>query len=184
MTEISFARYSSLILRHNIDILRREIVIIGDITTKSSIKLDKQLKVLEATSEDITIILNTYGGSIQAAFAMADRIRNSMCKINIIGTGVVMSAGLTILVSGTTRRATELTTFMHHGLSSANPNYESIATQENELKSSKELDRVRFKHLAARTKKPYSFWASTGKHTDHVFSAQQALDYGLIEEVI
>lgn len=184
MSDISFGRFSSLILRHNIDILRREIVLSGDITTKSVIRLDKQLKVLEANKEEITLILNTYGGSIQAAFAISDRIRNSTCRINIIGTGVVMSAGLTILVSGSTKKATALTTFMHHGLSSSSPSYESIPVQETELKASKELDRIRFKHLAAHTNKPYSFWASAGKHTDHVFSAETALLYGLIEEVL
>ncbi len=38
--------------------------------------------------------------------------------------------------------------------------------------------------LAERTTKPYSFWASTGKHVDHHFDAEQALEYGLIDEIL
>ena len=120
-----------------------------------------------------------------ASFAIIDRIRNSPNTIHTIGTGVIMSAGISILAAGDTRAATKYASFMHHGLSNGPGNsWENIATQEQNLKASKDLDRTRFRYLAERTKKPYSFWASAGKHVDHSFSAEEALEYGLIEKIL
>jgi len=183
MSEISFSKYSGLILHHNIDLIRREIAIDGDITDRRARKFDKQMKVLESQEGEITVTVNTYGGSIHACFAIIDRIRASGCVVNTVGTGVVMSAGLSILAAGENRKATKYCTFMHHGLSGES-GFTNIPNQEAALKGSKELDRVRFRHLAERTSKPYSFWASTGKHVDHSFNSEQAKEYGLINEIV
>ena len=186
MGEISFNKYTSLLLRNGIDMLNREVSIIGDIKLSTFVKFDRQLKMLETNKEDITVVLNSIGGSVVEALAIVDRIRNSPCTIDIVATGAVMSAALSILASGHHRKATKYTNFMHHGLSQSTSGHvsETIPQIENELKASKDLDRVRFKHLAECTKKPYSFWASAGKHVDHIFSADQALEYGLIDEIV
>lgn len=183
MADISFARYSSLILKQNLDLLKRELTITGDITDRVANKFDRQLKLLETQEGDITVIVNTYGGSIHASFAIIDRIRNSSCKINTIATGKIMSAGLGIVAAGFTRKATKYCIFMHHGLSAYGVSG-TIPQVENDLKASKELDRMRFQFLAQQTKKPYSFWSSSGKHLDYTFNAESALDYGLIDEIL
>lgn len=184
MTDISFSQYSGLVLRHHIEIIKRELMIVGEIRERTYVRLDKQLKLLENNEGDITLVLNSVGGDIPATFAIIDRIVMSPCNIHIIGTGNIMSAALSILVSGTTKRATKYTNFMHHGLSSFTHGYENVPTKEHELKICKEMDRMRFKHLSENTKKPYSFWSSTGKHLDHMFNADLALEYGLIDEIL
>ena len=183
MSELSFSRYSGLILRHNIDLVKREIAISGVISWKTLTKLDKQLKLLEIQADPITVIVNTSGGDIEATLGIIDRIRNSSNEITTVGTGIIMSAGIPILASGTHRKATQFARFMHHdggiGLT-----FTRMASAESEVKYSKELNNIINKFLASRTNKPYSFWVTTGKHVDFYFTADEALTYGLIDEIL
>lgn len=184
MSEISFTKYSSMLLKYGVDLLNREIILSGDITSKSRLKFYKLMKILEVNKEPITISINSLGGSIEEQFSIIDIINSSPCDITTIGTGRIMSAALSILASGKYRQATKYAQFMHHGLNSTNPTTMTVPHSEVDLKYSKELDRLRFKFLAEHSKKPYSFWASTGKHTDFYFNSEKALEFGLIDEII
>lgn len=183
MAEINFGRYSSLILRHNLDLVKRQITISGDISQRTLIKIDKQLKILENQSEDIEIMVNTGGGDIEAALGIVDRIRISPCKINTLGLSVVMSAGTIILAAGKHRCATKYTRFMYHCPAVGIP-FGRVGGVEAEVKYTKELGRIMDSYLSETTHKPYSFWSTLGKHVDHNFGAEIALEYGLIDEII
>ncbi len=181
--ELSFQRYSGLILRHNIDLVRREIAITGSISWKTLTKLDKQLKLLEIQTDPIIIIVNTPGGDLEATLGIIDRIHNSSSEITTIGTGIIMSAGIPIIASGTYRKATKFARFMHHDCSMG-LTFSRLASAESELKYCKELNNTINKYLASKTTKPYSFWVTTGKHVDHYFTSEEALSYGLIDEIL
>ncbi len=182
-SELSFQRYSTLILRHNIDLVKREITLQGNVSMKMLTKLDKALKLLEIQPEDITIVINTLGGDVEAALGIIDRIRNSSSNIHTIGTGVIMSAGIPILAAGITRKATKYARFMYH-CPSMNLPFNRISNVESEVKYTKELGRIMDHFLAEVTSKPYAFWVTLGKHIDHNFNADQALEYGLISEIL
>jgi len=183
MGKISFSRYSRLILRHNIDVVKREIVLSGQVNAKMLLKLDKQLKLLENQDEPIHIVINTEGGHLYETMGIVDRIRNSPNEIITIGTCKIMSAGVIIIAAGDIRKATKYTRFMHHS-AGMGMSYERMPNLEGEIKHTKELDRIMLQFLAERTSKPYSFWAITGKHVDYHFDAEQALEYGLIDEIL
>ena len=173
----------SMILKHNIDLAERVISIDGDISDKIATKFDKQMRVLECTPEPITIYINTDGGDMITHFSIIDRIRLSRCHTTVIATGIVASAGLSILAAGTVRKATKYCNFMHHNLSSSRP-MSKVHEHEVNLKFDKHLDKKRFQFLTERTLKPYSWWAAVGKHTDFFFDADTAKEIGLIHEVL
>lgn len=183
MSDIGFTRYSGLILKHNLDVVKREIVLSGSVSHKMLSRLDKHLKILEIQPEAITIVVNTGGGDIEAALGIVDRIRLSPCHITTIGTGIVMSAGIPILSSGASRKATKYTRFMYHcpGLSMS---FHRLTNVDAEVKYTKELGRIMDKLLAENTKKNYIFWSGLGKHVDYNFNAEQALEFGLIDEIL
>lgn len=183
MSEISFSRYTGLLLRHGLDLIKREIVINGVITDRLFKSLDKQLKILENQDTPLRILLCTPGGSVTSGMAIVDRLTNSPCEITVIATGRVMSMGIPILAAGDVRKATRFAEFMHHGASVDFP-YGTLPIQENDLKSVKTQETTINKYLAEVTKKPYSFWASTGKHMNHYFDSDKALEYGLIDEIL
>ena len=181
--DLSFSRFSGLILKHNLDLVKRELTLTGVITWKAFQKLDKRLKLLELHEGEINLVVNTGGGDIETTLAIIDRIKNSPNIINTTGIGIVMSAGVPILASGAKRSVTKNCRFMYHGAGLAVP-YNRMPNAENELKYIKELSGTLDKILATETNKPYSFWAGLGKHVDHYFNAEEAKDLGLVDEII
>lgn len=172
------------ILKDNIDIVNRSLTIEGVISPKSYVKFDKHLRFLEVTHKDpITIYLNSGGGDVYSMFAYIDRIRGCKNVIYIIAMGIVMSAAIPILVSGQGRASTANTTFMHHTTSTSSP-YARLPNCKNDLNHINQLEIQICKHMAAYTNKPYSFWMTTGKHVDFYFTPEQAVEFGVIDEII
>lgn len=172
------------VLKDEIDIDNRVLLINGPISLKSYVKFDKQLRLLESLHTDpILVIINSPGGSVYDGFAFIDRIMNSTCLVNTQGMGLIASAALPILVSGDKRFAGRNTSFMHHPPSYA-AGFETITTHGVELSHTKDLSNRINKFLASRTNKPYSFWASVGKNTDYYFNAEQAMELGVLHDYI
>jgi ATP-dependent Clp protease protease subunit len=48
----------------------------------------------------ITLLVSTYGGSVDEMFSLYDVIKHVSCPIHTIGLGKVMSAGVLLLASG------------------------------------------------------------------------------------
>lgn len=183
MSELSFNRYSGLILKNNLDVVRREIVLQGHVSMGMLSKLDKHLKLLEIQEGGITVKINTPGGDVEACLGIIDRITSSSHEITTVGTGIIMSAGVPILAAGDIRKATRFTRFMHHGMS-ANVPTNRIPNIEGELKYFKELDKVINRFLGEKTLKNYLFWAGLGKSVDAYFDAETAKEFGVIDEII
>lgn len=174
---------SRFLLKEAIDLTTKTLYIEGPISHKSYIRFDKQLKLLESLNDDpITIELNSGGGEEYAMFAYIDRISGCTLPITIRATGLVASAAIPILASGTHRIATPLTSFMHH-TSSYSVGYSRLVGHDTELKHAKEVEARVNKFLAKKTLKPYSFWTTTGKHTDFFFDTDFAKEIGLIDEI-
>lgn len=72
--------------------------------------------VEEGAPDVLTILINSSGGSLSAAWAIIDVMRGSQIPIRIIGLGQIASAGLLIFSAGTkgNRILTENTSIMSH----------------------------------------------------------------------
>jgi ATP-dependent Clp protease protease subunit len=175
---------SRFVLKDEIDLDNRVLIVNGGISLKSYVKFDKQLRLLEAIHTDpVLVIINSPGGSVYDGFAFVDRILNSTCIINTQGMGMVASAALPIFLSGDKRTSGKHTTFMHHPPAYAT-NHENITIHGAELTHTKNLATKINKFLASRTNKPYSFWSSVGKNTDYYFDTEQAIDLGVVHDYL
>lgn len=175
---------SRFVLKDEIDLDNRVLVLNGAISLKSYVKFDKQLRLLEAIHTDpILLIINSPGGSVYDCFAFIDRILNSTCLVNTQAMGLIASAALPIFCAGDKRSSGKHTTFMHHPPSYAT-NYETVTNHGAELAHTKGLASRLNKFLASRSSKPYSFWASVGKNNDYYFDAEQAIEFGVVHEYI
>jgi len=174
---------TDILFDHGVDTHSRTIILNGEVNDDLLYIVDTGLTHLERLSDkSITIRLSTLGGSVYAGNAIIDRILNSICEVNIHAYGEICSMGIFILAAGHHITSGILTILMHHedsydsdGRHSHNKNY---------VKAMEALDIRMCKWLASRTKKDYNFWKKTGVELDHWFSAEQALEYGLIDEVI
>src|SRR5574337_1302570 len=80
----------------------RRIVISGTIKEDTAAVFLEQITALEFldVSKPITIFVDTYGGSVDAALSIYDAMSICSCPIRTIGVGKIMSAGVLLLSAG------------------------------------------------------------------------------------
>ncbi len=80
----------------------RIIHINGEINDHTAQVVEAQIRYLESKSEDdITLMINSPGGSVTSGLAIVDAMENSVCDICTIGTGMVASMAAVVLAVGT-----------------------------------------------------------------------------------
>jgi len=93
---------------------QRTIILADEVDTELFNKFVFALRYLDAKPDPIKIILCTDGGDIGYSYAIYDMIRTAKSDITTIGTGIVASAGVIILMAGDTRLVTESCVLMSH----------------------------------------------------------------------
>jgi ATP-dependent Clp protease protease subunit len=160
----------------------------GAIATDSANVLIAQLLYLDSedTGKDISLYINSPGGMVTAGLAVYDTMQFIKSPITTICMGMAMSFGAVLLAAGTKGKRYALThsRIMIHqpliyggGLSGT---VSDIDIETKELVSTKQkLSEILSKHTGRSMEQIL-------KDTDrnYYMSAQEAKDYGLIDEVI
>lgn len=163
---------------------RNTINLFGPIDDQMAELVIAQLQYLE-DKEVVEIIMqiNSPGGSVSAGLAIYDTMNYIKARIVTVGVGMAASMGAFLLSAGSKgyRRATENTeVLIHQPLGGASGQASDIIIAANHIKRTREnLNRI----LSENTGKPMRI---IQKDTDRDFTmtAQQALAYGIIDEVI
>jgi ATP-dependent Clp protease protease subunit len=131
----------------------------------------------------IQILLSTYGGNVYDGLSLYDAIKNSKTDVDITCFGKIMSMGIVILLSAKTRKAYRNTTFMIHELTSGVIG--KLADMEESIDEAKRINRVLFDIIEKETKITHSWLKEIyNKKKDWFFTAEEALEIGLITEII
>lgn len=131
----------------------------------------------------IQILLSTYGGNVYDGLSLYDAIKNSKTDVDITCFGKIMSMGIVILLSAKTRKAYRNTTFMIHELTSGVIG--KLADMEESIDEAKRINRVIFDIIEKETKISHSWLKEIyNKKKDWFFTAEEALEIGLITEII
>lgn len=144
-------------------------------------KFDARLNLLESRFKEILIKLKTDGGCVYEAAAIAGRIANSRSYITIESYGLVASAGLLILAVGDHRVANKYSSFMHHD--SASYISGRASNMKHIIRTILKDDYRRYQWLAELTKKDLEWWKKMAV-PEYYFDAAEALEIGLIDEII
>ncbi len=155
----------------------RIIFITGEIT-------DATADIVEGkdANKDINIYINSPGGSVSAGMAIYDTMNYIKCDICTICIGLAASMGAFLLSSGTKGKRFSLPNseiMIHQPLGGAQGQATDIAIHaEQILKIKEKLNKI----LAKNTGKDYQ---TIVKDTDrdNFMSAEQALEYGLIDKI-
>lgn len=138
------------------------------------------------THPPIEFYLNTHGGSASDMFAIYDMMRHAKknCEIHTIGIGKIMSAGVLLLAAGTKgkRRIGSNARVMIHSVLGGSEG--PLFNLENEMN---EIRFVQEKYSRALTKET-NLTAKTmkdllEKHVNIYLSAEEAVKYGIADEV-
>ncbi len=176
--ERSFDIYSRL--------LRERIVFLGtQVDDAVADSLVAQMLFLEAEDpeKDIQIYINSPGGSVTAGMAIYDTMQQVRCDVVTICFGLAASMGAFLLSGGTKGKRMSLPSsriMIHQPLGGAQGQAVDIEIQAKEiLYHKRKLNEL----LADHTGQPFErIEADTER--DFFMSAQEAKDYGLIDQVI
>ena len=144
-----------------------------------------QLLFLEAEDpgKDIHLYINSPGGMVTAGLAIYDTMQYIKCDVSTICIGMAASMGAFLLAGGAKGKRLALPNaeiMIHQPSGGAKGQATEIQiAAENILKTKKKLNEI----LAANTGKPYDVIAADTER-DHYMSAQEAMEYGLIDNVI
>ena len=149
-----------------------------------SITIAQLLYLDSVSNEDITMYICSPGGSVIDGFGLIDTMGMIKSNIVTVGTGMAASMGSLLISSGTRgkRKALENSWVMLHQLSSGvKGKFRDIIT---EAEFCKRLTERLYKHLSQRTGQPYDKIVDACENGDKWLSAEEAKDFGLIDEVI
>ncbi len=144
-----------------------------------------QMLFLEAQDpdKDISFYINSPGGSVSAGMAIYDTMQFIKCDVSTICIGLAASMGAFLLSAGAKGKRFALPhseIMIHQPLGGARGQASDIQIQaEQILRIKKTLNEI----LAANTGKPLE-QIEKDTDRDNYMTAAQALDYGLIDQIL
>jgi len=163
----------------------RTVLLTGPVTDKLSQQIMAQLLVLDATDSEkpIRVYINSPGGSVDAGFAIYDAMRFVKSPVHSICAGLAASAATIILLGAAkgNRYSLPNTRFLLHQPSTGMQGQASdiaIGAQQI-LKLRKRINDL----LVVETGQSLER-IETDTHRDHWMSADESLEYGLIDTII
>lgn len=147
--------------------------------------IQAQLLFLESVdaSKDVTIYLNTPGGSVHAGLGIYDTMQYVAPDVATICTGVAASMGAVLLAAGTEKKRSALPhsrVLIHQPMGGAQGQASDIEITAREiLKMKNELYEIIAKHSGQDFDKVYK-----DSDRDYWMTAKEAKEYGMVDEVL
>ena len=163
----------------------RIIMLCDQVTDATASLVVAQLLYLESQDKekDISLYINSPGGSVSAGFAIYDTMNYIKCDVSTICIGMAASMGAFLLSGGTKGKRFALPNseiMIHQPSGGARGQATEIQiVAENILKTKKKLNEI----LAANTGRSYEEIARDTER-DNYMTAQEAKEYGLIDEIL
>ena len=167
-------------------LLKDRIIFLGEeVNDVTASLVVAQLLFLEAEdpNKDISLYINSPGGSVTAGMAIYDTMNYIKCDVSTICLGMAASIGAFLLSGGTKGKRYALPNaevMIHQPSGGARGQATEIQiVAENILRTKKKLNEI----LAANTGQPYDVIVRDTER-DNYMTAEQAKEYGLIDCVI
>jgi ATP-dependent Clp protease protease subunit len=162
----------------------RIIWVAGGVDDRMSTIVQAQLMYLDNTEKtDITMHIDSPGGSVKSGLSMVDVMNYISCDIRTVNTGMAASMGSILLGAGTKGKRSSLRfsrTMLHQSSGGFGGN---IQDAEISMKEWQKLNDILFNLLAEYCgKEPEQVKKDASR--DLWLSSDEALEYGIIDEVV
>ncbi len=166
-------------------LLKDRIIFLGEVDDITANLVVAQMLFLEADDpdKDILLYINSPGGSVTAGMAIYDTMQYVKCEVSTICIGLAASMGAFLLAAGAKGKRKVLPNsevMIHQPHGGARGQASDIAIHAEKILATKKLMN---KILSERTGQPLER-IERDVDRDHFLTAQEALDYGLIDEII
>ena len=133
--------------------------------------------------KDITIYVNSPGGSVSSTLAMYDTMQLIKCDVSTVCVGIAASGGSVILMGGTKGKRFILPhseVMIHQPLGGVEGQATDISIHAQHIMQTKELlNRMIAKHTGQEFKK-----VTEDTERDKFMSAKEAVAYGIVDKII
>ena len=167
-------------------LLKDRIIFLGEeVTDVSASLVVSQLLFLESEdpNKDISLYINSPGGSVTAGMAIYDTLQYIKCDVSTICMGMAASMGAFLLAGGAKGKRMALPNaeiMIHQPSGGAQGQATDIKiVADHILKTKKKLNEI----LAANTGQPLEVIAADTER-DNYMSAEEAVAYGLIDSIV
>ncbi len=163
----------------------RIIFLTEDVNSVTASLVVAQLLFLESEdpSKDINLYINSPGGSVVAGMSIYDTMQTIKCDVSTICMGMAASMGAFLLAGGTKGKRYALPNaeiMIHQPSGGAEGQATDIKiVADHILKTKKKLNDI----LAQNTGQPVER-VEADTERDHYMSAEEALNYGIIDKII
>ena len=162
----------------------RIIILSGEITDASAnIVVGELLYLNSLNHDDISLYINSPGGSITAGMAIYDTMNFIKSDVSTICVGMAASMGAFLLSSGTKKKRCCLPNsevMIHQPLGGAEGQATEIKiVAERILKLKDKLNKILSKNTGQKLEK-----VEQDTERDHFLSAKEALDYGIVDKIL
>ena len=163
----------------------RIIFLTGPINDEVANVIIAQLLFLEKVdpTKDITIYVNSPGGSVSATLAMYDTMQLIKCDVSTVCVGIAASGGSVILMGGTKGKRYSLPhseVMIHQPLGGTEGQATDIAIHAQHIVQTKDiLNKMIAKHCNKDLKQ-----VEDDTERDKFMTAKEAMEYGIIDQVI
>jgi len=167
-------------------LLKNRIVFVGtQITDQTANLIVAQLLYLsnEDSEAPIQMYINSPGGQIYAGLAIYDTMQMIANPINTVAVGVTASFGTVLLTAGTTGQRFALphaTIHLHQPLGGVQGQATDIEIQANEIMRLRKKLNVLLAHHTGQAEEKIK----TDTERDYWLTAQDAVEYGLVDKVL
>ena len=164
---------------------QRIIVLDGELDDRSGTRLCSQLFLLSAEDPraDISLWINSPGGSVPAMLAIHDAIRLIPNDVSTLALGLACSAGQFLLSAGTPGKRFALPharVLLHQGSAGIGGTAMDIAIQADDLRHTRDTVLALISQDTGQDVET----VERDSRRDRWFSAAEALDYGFIDAVV
>lgn len=163
----------------------RIVFLSGPISDEVANTVIAQLLFLEKQdpSKDITIYINSPGGSVSATLAMYDTMQLIKCDVSTVCVGIAASGGSVILMGGTKGKRFILPhseVMIHQPLGGTEGQATDIAIHAQHIVQTKELlNEMIAKHTGQKLEK-----VKSDTERDKFMTAEEAVKYGIADKII
>lgn len=163
----------------------RVVFLVGPVNDQNANLVVAQLLFLESENpdKDISLYINSPGGSVSAGMSIFDTMNFIKPQVSTLCIGLAASMGAFLLAAGEKGKRFSLPNskiMIHQPLGGAQGQATEIEIAAREiLKTREQLNRI----LAENTGQPLSK-IENDTERDYFLTAQEAMDYGLVDQVI
>ena len=163
----------------------RIILLTGEVNDETAAAVVAQLLYLEAEDpeKDISLYINSPGGSVTAGLAILDTMEHIRCDVSTIAVGMAASMGAVLLAAGTKGKRRVLPNaevMIHQPLGGAEGQASDVLIRARHL----ERTRTRLTNLLAEYTGKDREQLAADMDRDNFMNAEETVAYGLADEVV